>query len=168
MIGMIGLIGLESADKAGISPMSTDRPGPWRQLAACRRADPELFFPVSATGPSRDQVAEAKAICFGCQVRHQCQLAEAVDDVAAAHVLRMGITVMRDLAGMAGPVADDTITSSYRRLAVHLRAADPDAAEQEMASLLTSLRQMSRQVRLGLTLFIRDDRPGTRLASRAG
>jgi hypothetical protein len=96
------------------------------------------------------------------------QLAEAVDDVAAAHVLRMGITVMRDLAGMAGPVADDTITSSYRRLAVHLRAADPDAAEQEMASLLTSLRQMSRQVRLGLTLLIRDDRPGTRLASRAG
>src|SRR5271154_7278404 len=28
----------------------------WRQLAACRHADPELFFPVSASGPSLDQV----------------------------------------------------------------------------------------------------------------
>jgi WhiB family transcriptional regulator, redox-sensing transcriptional regulator len=78
MIGITGLIGLESAGKAGISPMSTGRPGYWRQLAACRHAEPELFFPVSATGPSRDQVAEAKAICFGCQVRHQC-LAFALD-----------------------------------------------------------------------------------------
>ena len=78
MIGMIGLIGLESADKAGISPMSTDRPGPWRQLAACRRADPELFVPVSASGPSLDQITQAKAICADCPVRRHC-LAFAVD-----------------------------------------------------------------------------------------
>jgi WhiB family redox-sensing transcriptional regulator len=44
----------------------------WRQLAACRHADPELFFPVSASGPSLDQVAQAKAICAGCLVRQQC------------------------------------------------------------------------------------------------
>jgi len=44
----------------------------WRQLAACRHADPELFFPVSASGPSQDQVTQAKAICAGCPVRQQC------------------------------------------------------------------------------------------------
>jgi hypothetical protein len=33
----------------------TPEPGPavnWRDDAACARADPDLFFPVSATGPA--------------------------------------------------------------------------------------------------------------------
>jgi WhiB family redox-sensing transcriptional regulator len=37
--------------------------------AACRSADPELFFPVSGTGPSVAQIAEAKAVC---EVRGEC------------------------------------------------------------------------------------------------
>ena len=32
-------------------------------LAACRSADPDLFFPVSSTEKSRKQAAEAKAVC---------------------------------------------------------------------------------------------------------
>jgi WhiB family transcriptional regulator, redox-sensing transcriptional regulator len=44
----------------------------WRMAAACRSADPELFFPVSDSGPSLAQAAEAKAICAGCAVRRQC------------------------------------------------------------------------------------------------
>ncbi len=44
----------------------------WRSLAACRSADPELFFPVSSSDRSMTQVAEAKAICAGCQVRREC------------------------------------------------------------------------------------------------
>jgi WhiB family transcriptional regulator, redox-sensing transcriptional regulator len=43
--------------------------GPWRQFAACRSADPELFFPVTASGRQEE---EAKAICAGCSVRSQC------------------------------------------------------------------------------------------------
>jgi WhiB family transcriptional regulator, redox-sensing transcriptional regulator len=42
------------------------------ELAACQRVDPELFFPVSAIGPARAQVAQAKAICAGCGVRKIC------------------------------------------------------------------------------------------------
>lgn len=53
-------------------PTNPDQDGHWRQLAACRRADPELFFPVSASGPSLDQGAQAKAICAGCRVKRQC------------------------------------------------------------------------------------------------
>jgi WhiB family transcriptional regulator, redox-sensing transcriptional regulator len=44
----------------------------WRQSAACREADPDIFFPVSPAGPGRDEVARAKALCAGCQVRRQC------------------------------------------------------------------------------------------------
>ena len=44
----------------------------WRALAACQFADPDLFFPVSSSGPSLVQVAQAKAICAGCQVRREC------------------------------------------------------------------------------------------------
>lgn len=44
--------------------------GPWRQFAACRSADPELFFP--APGPGLRQGEEAKVICAGCLVRSQC------------------------------------------------------------------------------------------------
>ncbi|MGH3295971.1 MAG: WhiB family transcriptional regulator, partial [Trebonia sp.] len=44
----------------------------WRTLAACRSADPDLFFPVSSAGRSLEQVAEAKAACACCLVRRQC------------------------------------------------------------------------------------------------
>jgi len=44
----------------------------WRSLAACQFADPDLFFPISSSGPSGSQVAQAKAICAGCPVRHEC------------------------------------------------------------------------------------------------
>ncbi len=39
---------------------------------ACQSAEPELFFPLSATGPAVTQVAAAKAVCRGCPVRAEC------------------------------------------------------------------------------------------------
>jgi WhiB family redox-sensing transcriptional regulator len=44
----------------------------WRKSAACRSANPDLFFPVSSTGRSLEQVARAKAVCAACIVRRQC------------------------------------------------------------------------------------------------
>lgn len=44
----------------------------WRERAACRDEDPELFFPIGATGPALDQAERAKAVCRRCPVIDQC------------------------------------------------------------------------------------------------
>ena len=44
----------------------------WWSGGACLSVDPELFFPISDSGPSRRQVAQAKAICATCQVQRNC------------------------------------------------------------------------------------------------
>jgi WhiB family redox-sensing transcriptional regulator len=44
----------------------------WRDDAACRDTDPDLFFPVGTTGLAVDQIASAKAVCASCPVRTEC------------------------------------------------------------------------------------------------
>jgi WhiB family redox-sensing transcriptional regulator len=44
----------------------------WLRRAACRAEDPELFFPISATGPGQVQQDQAKAVCGRCPVRPDC------------------------------------------------------------------------------------------------
>jgi WhiB family transcriptional regulator, redox-sensing transcriptional regulator len=44
----------------------------WRSGGACLSADPDLFFPISTTGPAVRQIAQAKAICGTCHVRQEC------------------------------------------------------------------------------------------------
>ena len=44
----------------------------WRNDAACREEDPELFFPVGTSGPALMQIAEAKRVCRRCTVTEAC------------------------------------------------------------------------------------------------
>lgn len=44
----------------------------WRARAACLREDPDLFFPIGNTGPTLEQIDEAKAVCGRCPVVEQC------------------------------------------------------------------------------------------------
>lgn len=44
----------------------------WRQHAACRREDPDLFFPIGTSGPALLQTEQAKAVCRRCPVRESC------------------------------------------------------------------------------------------------
>lgn len=39
----------------------------WRERAACRGVDPDIFYPVS-----EEDAEEAKAICRSCSVREAC------------------------------------------------------------------------------------------------
>ncbi|MCD7445661.1 WhiB family transcriptional regulator [Streptomyces lincolnensis] len=44
----------------------------WRDHAACRHEDPDLFFPIGTTGPALVQQEQAKAVCRRCPVREEC------------------------------------------------------------------------------------------------
>lgn len=44
----------------------------WRQHAACRDCDTELFFPVGVTGLAVEHIEAAKAVCATCPVRDEC------------------------------------------------------------------------------------------------
>jgi WhiB family redox-sensing transcriptional regulator len=68
--------------RTGARPMTdvrvhAPRPAPsgspdWRDHAACRDTDPELFFPVGNAGPALVQLERAKQVCAGCKVRTRC------------------------------------------------------------------------------------------------
>jgi len=44
----------------------------WRESAACRHADPELFFPIGSAGRALAEIRRAKTVCAGCPVRLPC------------------------------------------------------------------------------------------------
>ncbi|MGH9182764.1 MAG: WhiB family transcriptional regulator [Acidimicrobiales bacterium] len=44
----------------------------WRDDAACRSSDPDLFFPVGTTGPAISQIEAAKVVCRTCPVQAPC------------------------------------------------------------------------------------------------
>lgn len=62
----------------------------WRQRAACRDEDPELFFPVSEVGPGAEQVRQAKSVCARCPVQKECR--EHAADADLSHGVFGGAT----------------------------------------------------------------------------
>lgn len=54
------------------------RPAHWDRAAACREADPDLFFPEGEEAEVLENTAAAKAICRTCPVVHPC-LVDALD-----------------------------------------------------------------------------------------
>jgi WhiB family transcriptional regulator, redox-sensing transcriptional regulator len=88
----------------------------WRSAAACRSADPDLFFPSSATGPAVRQIDRAKTICAGCAVRRECL------EFAVSHEQNYGI--------WGGTTADDRQRDRRRRR----RRAAAAAAKRTVAA----------------------------------
>ena len=89
----------------------------WRSAAACRSADPDLFFPISAAGPAARQIDRAKMICAGCVVRRECL------EFAVSHEQNYGI--------WGGTTADDRQRDRRRRR----RRAAAAAAKRTVAAL---------------------------------
>jgi WhiB family transcriptional regulator, redox-sensing transcriptional regulator len=96
----------------------------WRSLAACRSADPDLFFPISSSGQSIEQAAEAKAICAGCRVQREC-LAGAVAgyQLGGPAGAAIGGAAVPYLTAMFQKSADELRSDRTRRAEEMLRAA---------------------------------------------
>lgn len=52
--------------------MTTVLTDEWWTVAACQNAEPDLFFPLSATAASRGVIQRAKRVCASCPVTAQC------------------------------------------------------------------------------------------------
>ena len=67
-----------TSDRKGVgwpSPGSEPTTGTqdaWRNRSLCRDSNPELFFPIGATGIALDQIDAAKEICAVCPVNPEC------------------------------------------------------------------------------------------------
>ena len=44
----------------------------WREQAACRHDDPDIFFPIGQAGRALADIRRAKAVCAACPVRSRC------------------------------------------------------------------------------------------------
>lgn len=81
----------------------------WRDSAACRDEDSELFFPIGHSGPALLQIEEAKAVCRRCPVSREC--------------LAWALETGQD-AGVWGGASEDE-RRKMRRTHVVVRVVDP-------------------------------------------
>jgi len=81
---------------------------------ACQREDPELFFPIAATGPALQQISAAKAVCSRCSVHARC--------------LSYAVETMQD--GVWGGTTGEERRAANRAIAGEPSATAPRAARQ--------------------------------------
>jgi WhiB family redox-sensing transcriptional regulator len=107
-------------------------PGPaadqwqWQELAACRQADPRLFFyPDNERGPARRQrAAAAVAVCAGCRVISECR--------------RHGLSVREPYGVWGGLTEDDRAAirlRQYTSAALPLSQRGPRSAVRQLPEL---------------------------------
>ena len=80
----------------------------WREHAACRDLDTNLFFPPGDGPGSTERIEQAKAVCAGCSVRTEC--------------LSFALSTRQD-SGVWGGMTEDERRRHRRRLARERRKA---------------------------------------------
>ena len=77
----------------------------WRDRAACRDVDPDLFFPVGGSGPAQEQIERAKAVCGECSVVADCLAFAmlALPDGVAGGMTPAERARVREAFGLDGP-----------------------------------------------------------------
>jgi WhiB family transcriptional regulator, redox-sensing transcriptional regulator len=70
--GWFGHAQVSTGRESGVPMTEMDNRADWWSRAACATADPELFFPISNSGPALRQVTKAKAVCVRCDIQREC------------------------------------------------------------------------------------------------
>jgi WhiB family redox-sensing transcriptional regulator len=118
----------------------------WLDAGACRTEDPELFFPITASGPSARQIDAAKAVCHRCGVQDQC-LHYALESHQSYGV--WGGTSEEERGHMSLPPAASSRGSAEPR-PTETRPTEARSADQRPASRRpASARRPSRRIRSG-------------------
>jgi WhiB family redox-sensing transcriptional regulator len=125
---------------------ATDDYSDWWLRAACRSADPELFFPISLSGNRIAEIEKAKAVCAKCAVRSHCLSAA----LALSHVLGIGGGTtegepQRACAGKATGLRHWRLSTNPAR-----RARQPQPRPDEALSASEDSAQMLRQILMNL------------------
>lgn len=116
----------------------------WLDAGACRNEDPELFFPITSSGPSAEQIEAAKAVCQRCGVQDQC-LHYALESHQSYGI--WGGTSEEDRGRMSPPhaVSPRTSTAPTDPAPTDQRPADQRPASRRPANA----RRPSRRIRSG-------------------
>lgn len=88
-----------------------DRADDWRDFAACRFEDPEVFFAEGKA--SHAQVVHAQAVCHTCPVRIQC----------GEHAIQAG-----EFYGVWGGMSQNQLRQRRRRFTSRAKTDTRDAA----------------------------------------
>ena len=94
----------------------------WRDAAACRETDPELFFPRGHEGPWVLVIEQAKAVCRSCPVFDQC---------------RQWVMETREPFGVWAGMSEVERRSYFRRRGYQLKNLDSDFVEGDVAPART-------------------------------
>jgi WhiB family redox-sensing transcriptional regulator len=134
----------------------------WRFRAACRRSDPELFFPVGNSGPALVQLADAKSVCRRCPVLIECRT------WALESGQNIGVWGGMSAAELRAKRRSDRRARRDLHLVRgrHFALQPPDAAEPTPAT--AGEMRAVRPSRPGRPSRARDDRTDTRVDSTTG
>lgn len=107
-----------------VPPAPRSRDDTWRQRAACRGEDPDLFHAPAGGTMDPDQEATARAICATCPVREAC-LAWALDAGSDALGIAGG-TDLNERRAMLGHTVVNPEKAERIALSAHLRSTGMD------------------------------------------